>query len=227
MRAVLPTKNTEDLVVINEEDIIFTEEQLTKLEELRRKSGTTGAVKLKEFPRKKKKVHVEKEDSDETKAQWSSQNLKVGMPVTVTEEKHTFIGFVIAVDRTISYYPKFDIQTYAGNLKDVDHRNVSYRKIQDYSNVSIPEELKTKTTQHLLHMLKCSRIAEDNGTYNYREPGEKCPDHIFTFEIKAELANRPHIPTKAERKAIINNGKRNKQAEKYREKMKKIKKAKN
>lgn len=193
---------------------------------MRRKSGTTGAVKLKEFPRKKKKVHVEKEDSDELKAQWSSQNLKVGMPVTVTEEKHTFIGFVTAVDKTINYYPKFDIQTYAGLLKDVDHRNVSYRKIQDYSSVVIPEELKTKTTQHLLHMLKCSRIAENNGTYDYWEPGMTKIPHIWTFQIKAELANRPHIPTKAERKAMINNGKRNKQAEKYEQKMKKIKKAK-
>lgn len=215
-----------EVINITEEDLVYTNEQLTKLEELRRKSGTTGAVKLKEFPRKKKKVHVEKEDSDELKDQWSSQNLKVGMPVTVTEEKHTFIGFVTAVDKTINYYPKFDIQTYAGLLKDVDHRNVSYRKIQDYSSVVIPEELKTKTTQHLLHMLKCSRIAENNGTYDYWEPGMTKIPHIWTFQIKAELANRPHIPTKAERKAMINNGKRNKQAEKYEQKMKKIKKAK-
>jgi hypothetical protein len=199
-----------EVINITEEDLVYTNDQLTKLEELRRKSGTTGAVKLKEFPRKKKKVHVEKEDSDELKAQWSSQNLKVGMPVTVTEEKHTFIGFVTAVDKTISYYPKFDIQTYTGLLKDVDHRNVSYRKIQDYSSVVIPEELKTKTTQHLLHMLKCSRIAENNGTYDYWEPGMTKIPHIWTFQIKAELANRPHIPTKAERKAMINNGKRNK-----------------
>jgi hypothetical protein len=76
--------------------------------------------------------------------------------------------------------------------------------------VVIPEELKNKTTQHLLHMLKCSRIAENNGTYDYWEPGMAKIPHIWTFQIKAELANRPHIPTKAERKAMINNGKRNK-----------------
>ena len=216
-----------EVINITEEDLVYTNEQLAKLEELRKKSGTNSAVKLKEFPRKKKKVHVEREYSDETKAEWSSQNLKVGMPVTVTEEKHTFIGFVIAVDRTISYYPKFDIQTYAGILKDVDHRHVSYRKIQDYSNVVIPEELKSKTTQHLLHLLKQARIAEDNGSYDYWEPGMPRTPHIWTFQIKAELANRPHIPTKAERKAMINHGKRNKQIEKYEQKMKKIKKAKN
>jgi len=216
-----------EVINITEEDLVYTNEQLAKIEELRKKSGTAGAVKLKEFPRKKKRVHVEKEDSDETKAGWNSKNLKVGMPVTVTEEKHTFIGFVIAVDKTISYYPKFNIQTYAGVLKDVDHRHVSYRKIQDYSNVVIPEELKTKTTQHLLHLLKQARIAEDNDSYDYWEPGMPKTPHIWTFQIKAELANRPHIPTKAERKAMINHTKRNKQIEKYEQKMKKIKKAKN
>ena len=215
-----------EVINITEEDLVYTNEQLAKLEELRKKSGTAGAVKLKEFPRKKKRVHIEKKVSDETKAEWNSQNLKVGMPVTVTEQNHTFIGFVIKVhpDR---WYPKFDIETYAGVLKDIDHRNVSYRKIRDYSDVVIPEQLKSKTTQHLLHMLKQARIAEDNDTYDYWEPGMAREPHIWTFQIKAELANRPHIPTKAERKAMINHVKRNKQIEKYKQKMKKIKKAKN
>ena len=214
-----------EVIDITEEDLVFTNEQLTKLEELRRNSRTNGAIQLKEFPRKKKRAYVEKESS-------YTEKLKVGTSVRVTEQNHTFIGFITKVhpDR---WCPKFDIETPAGILKEVDYRQVQYRKVENYTGVYIPEILKTMTTQHLLAELKRIRILENTDTDwatvtdSDGETSFKRITPYYSHQIKAELSTRPHIPTKAERKAMINHGKRNKQSEKYEQKMKKIKKAKN
>jgi hypothetical protein len=192
-----------DVIVINEQDIVFTNEQLTKLDELRKKSGTDGTLKTR--IRKSKSKFVETKVSDEIKTYWNSKNLKVGMPVRVEEQNHTFIGFIVKVYPD-NWHPKFDIQTPSALLKEIDYRSVQYRKIEDLSWIKIPEELKTKTTQHLLHMLKCARIDEEKGIGDYE---------FTSYEIKAELANRPHVMTKSERKAVSNHSKWNKKKEKY------------
>jgi len=199
-----------DVIVINEQDIVFTNEQLTKLDELRKKSGTDGTLKTR--IRKSKSKFVETKVSDEIKTYWNNKNLKVGMPVRVEEQNHTFIGFIVKVYPD-NWHPKFDIQTPSALLKEIDYRSVQYRKIEDLSWIKIPEELKTKTTQHLLHMLKCARVAEEKESYD--------SDHIYTYQIKAELANRPHVMTKSERKAVSNHNKWNKKKETYEKQKKK------
>ena len=201
-----------EVINITEEDLVFTNEQLKRIEELRKKSGT-GKI----FPRKKKKsTYKEVEPSDEYKAEnWGSRNLKPGMPVTVTEEGHTFIGFVTKV-HTDPWYPKFDVETIGGNiLKEIDHRCVKYRIKDKYLYTGeIPEEISKLTTQHLLSELRKSRIpSESNDDWKY---------DLYIRQVKAELAKRPHIPTKAERKAVINHAKRNKAMKKYEKSKKKI-----
>jgi hypothetical protein len=79
------------------------------------------------------------------------------MLLRITEETITFIGFVTKVHPD-KWYPKFDIQTQTALLKEIDYRQVEYRKSEDLSWVKIPEELKTKTTQHILHVLKCPEL---------------------------------------------------------------------
>ena len=206
-----------EVINITEEDLVFTNEQLERIEELRKKSGTG-----KTFPRKKKKSsYKEVEPSDEFKAEnWGSRNLKRGMPVTVTEQGHTFIGFVTKVHPD-SWYPKFDVKTAGGDtLKEIDHRSISYRAKDVYSyGGEIPEELTKWTTQHLLNELKVARFKESD-TYNSDDWDN---GYVYpAYQIRAELAKRPHVPTKAERKAVINHAKRNKAMKKYEKSKKKF-----
>ena len=115
---------------------------------------------------------------------------------------------------------RYDIDTPGGLLKNVYCGNVKYRTLNDYSNVPIPEALKKLTTQHLLAKLKQSRLYENIG---YDDNNYWSGPTYYCFQLKAELATRPHIVTKAERKAMINNKKRNKREKKYKEKLKKAK----
>lgn len=188
---------------INEEQLSFSVEQMEKIEKMRRDRSVDN--------------YYPSRNSSKPSTYVSNDRLEVGMPVTVVEGDHTMIGFVISVNKT-ERPVRYDINTPGGLLKNVYCGNVRFRKINDYTGVVIPEELKKLTTQHLLAKLKRSRIHENGDDDNYwTGPTYYC------FQLKAELATREHIATKAERKAMINNKKRNKREEKYKEKMKKAK----
>ena len=201
-----------EVINITEEDLAFTNEQLERIEELRKRSGT-GKPKTHIRKKKSTKSNTNQDTTQSRYYSCGSRNLEEGMPVTVTEQGHTFIGFVTKVhpDR---WYPKFDVKTAGGDiLKEIDHRCISYRAKDMYSyGGEIPEELTKWTTQHLLNELKVSRFRESD-SYN---PDDYDNGYVYpSYQIKAELAKRPHIPTKAERKAVINHAKRNKAMKKY------------
>lgn len=205
--------NSENLVSISEEDIAYTNEELTKIEELRKKSRTNGTLVIKE-PKIKNK---------NTKKEYDGiyrHNLKIGMPVRATVENHTFIGYICRINKENRHYIKYDVETPSGILKDVYY--ITYRKVTDYSNVVVPEELKVMTTQRLLNELKKSRLVESDENYVTCSTSEY--DKVYnSYLIKAELSTRPHIKTKSETKALSNHRKTKRQEKKY----DKIKKAKN
>lgn len=144
------------------------------------------------------KYHKQFESKTPTKDRWT---LEKGDDCTVRLNGITLVGNILDKrTRTGKYgsYITYDISTPLGVLKEFSNSYTEERFVRkrfkiDYSNVKVPEKLKTTYTQKLLWMLSIARLG---GTYEWFN--EK-----YTYEeLKAELATRPHIPNKRERRVI-------------------------
>ena len=166
---------------ITEEDLAFSPEQQDKIDELRKAKENQIS-----FTQKGDNTYRDK--------------LVEGAPCRFTSEGHTFIGYIknIYKEDHTRYY---DIDTPVGLMKKIWHGDVWYREVTSYEGDKdlIPKELYSMTTQKLLNELKISRLKERIDEDYYVK------DVYPTWMIKAVLQTRPHIPTKAERKAIIQN----------------------
>jgi hypothetical protein len=166
---------------ITEEDLAFNPEQQEKIAKLRKE--------------KENQISLTKKGDNTYR-----DKLVEGAPCRFTSEGHTFIGYIknIYKDNNVRYY---DIDTPGGLMKKIWHDDVRYREVHSYETKKdfIHKDLYNMTTQKLLNELKISRL-EENSDNDYYER-----DVYPTWMIKAVLETRPHIPTKAERKAIIQN----------------------
>lgn len=116
------------------------------------------------------------------------RHLDVGSSVYVTIDGKTVSGYI--VNKNDEW--RFDVKTPYGIVRNVDvfKGEIRGRLVQDLSQVEIPEEVKKCTTGRLLSLLNAHRKP-----YGYWSTPE------FTEEqIKAELKNRPHVPTKGEKR---------------------------
>jgi hypothetical protein len=160
---------------ITEEDLAFNPEQQEKIAKLRKEKEDTSSI-VSELDN----THHDK--------------LPEGSPCRFTSDGHTFIGYIIEVykEDNTHYY---DIDTPGGVMKKIPYNNVYYRQVYAYEGDKscINVDLYKMTTQKLLNELKKCRTISMIGTSDYQKA------------IKAVLETRPHIPTKAERKAIIKN----------------------
>jgi len=159
----------------------YTPEQEEKIALLRKQA------ELEKFNRKK-------ENSNAYRRAFPTGPLDAGENCTVTMQGITIIGQVTAVRKLRSGDIRYDVMTPMGELINLGQFKVKRRYKQDLSHVKIPEALKKISTPDLLSMLNSYRIC-----------GYSDESHWVRFtdsEIKAELANRPHIPNKRERKVI-------------------------
>ena len=139
-----------DVIEINEENLVFSENELKRIELLRKERNYRKCCSY--------ICKEPKEKTDKEKAMFgSSSHLKCGMPVRVNVENNTLIGFISKVNKTNPL--TFDIETPGGLLKSVYYKDVWYREIKDYSLVEIPEELKKMNTHSLLNNLKAQSIS--------------------------------------------------------------------
>jgi len=114
--------------------------------------------------------------------------LQVGRSVFLTTKGKTISGYIVKKHKDETY----DVNTPYGIITTTNEYKVRGRYVEDLSNVIVPEELKTYSTPYLLKLLNWYRR-------NYTEV-LKDGTILTTEHIKAELKNRPHIPTKGERK---------------------------
>jgi hypothetical protein len=148
-----------------------------------------------EIEKKIERLRKEREDERLKKhksLQWQTEfnlrwGLQIGDPVFLTMKGKTISGYVVKKHKDGNY----DVKTPYGIITNTTEMHVRKRFVEDLSNVIIPEELKTHTTQHLLKLLNWYRVGHTevlkDGTILSRE------------HIKTELKNRPHIPTKKEK----------------------------
>lgn len=168
---------------ITEEDLAFSPEQQDKIAELRKAKENQIS-----FTQKGDNTYRHK--------------LVEGAPCRFNAEGHTFIGHIKKVYKE-GYTRYYDIDTPAGLMKKIWHGDVWYREVTSYKGDKdlIPKDLYSMTTQKLLNVLKISRLMESSDEdYDYY-----VKDVYPTWMIKAVLQTRPHISTKAERRAIIQN----------------------
>jgi uncharacterized protein (DUF488 family) len=166
------------------ENIIYTEDQLRKIENLR---ATREIEKLRKY--------MAQEQIKRLKP--TSFSLNQGDPIFITLNGKTISGYI----SNISSSDIYDVNTPYGLIKGIKRKNIRGRNVVNYNNVTIPEELKTKSTKSLLKILQCFRNGSWNVSNNFTED-----------QVRAELKNRPHIPTKGEKKIFkkykkLNNGK--------------------
>lgn len=153
--------------------MMYTEEQLQRLEELRADRERDRLNKQKEIEWRNKQA---------------TNKLKVGDPVFVTLEGKTVSGYIVKEREAYRY----DVSTPHGVIEGLDYGSVRRRVIMDLSNVEVPEELKSKSTMNLLGMLQGFR----SGNWSVLRRG------ITEEQVRAELKNRPHVPTKGEKKVF-------------------------
>lgn len=161
---------------ITEEDLTFNPEQQEKIAKLRKEKENTSSLTI---------------EPDNNTYQ---DKLIEGAPCRFTSDGHTFIGYIKKVykEDNTNYY---DIDTPGGLMKKICYDDVCYRQVNFYEGDKscINKDLYKMTTQKLLNELKKCRSISMVGTSDYQKA------------IKAILETRPHIPTKSERKAIIQN----------------------
>lgn len=130
-------------------------------------------------------------------------NIEVGDDCTICFDGITIVGNVIAKRILSTYSTKYDVNTPLGVIKNFSNNYSEKRSIRkrirtDLSGIEIPEQLKTVYTQKLLRMLYIARIEG-----SYKGFGENDVIEKYSIdELKAELATRPHIPNKKEKKVI-------------------------
>ncbi len=168
----------------------YTPEQEARIEELRKKE---------ELERKQREA---KKHDEQLREQISGLN--VGTPVRLDYRSTSFVGYIVKIHKGESRWKDtFDIISPHGLLEyipkysDGNDFKITKRTVQDMSGVVIPDELKDIHTKTLLKMLNHARMY---WWYNEEQIGP--PLKIGYDEIKAELANREHIPTRREKKVM-------------------------
>jgi hypothetical protein len=169
--------------IITEEDLVFTEAELNTIEELRRQ-------------RRINNYH------NKTSTWVPRPGLKEGSPVSLVYDGANMIGTILKIYRENAWNILYDVSTPGGIMKKVNR--VWSRTIQDFSGIVIPEALKKMNTGQLLSLLQSTRLCSEYDEEEYHAPYYN-PD-----VLKAELANRPHVFNKKERKALRKNKQRNK-----------------
>jgi hypothetical protein len=151
---------------------------------------------LEEIEEKIERLRKERETERLKKHQnieWQTEyNLKWGLqtgdPVFLTTKGKTISGYVVKKHKDGTY----DVKTPYNIITTTKEYSIRKRYVEDLSDVIVPEELKTYNTVYLLKLLNWYRVGHtevlNDGTIVSRK------------QIKAELKNRPHIPTKKERK---------------------------
>jgi hypothetical protein len=113
--------------------------------------------------------------------------LDINDPVFLTKDGKTISGYVVKKHKDGTY----NVKTPYGIIQTSADYRIRKRYVEDLSGVIIPDELKTFHTTYLLKLLNWYRRGHTevlkDGTILKRE------------QIKAELKNRPHIPTKREK----------------------------
>jgi len=90
----------------------------------------------------------------------------------------------------------FDIRIGEESFKNVSYKELTCRQSEDYSNITIPEELEEMTTRDLLNELKWSR----KPSYYYQDSYYHTHTVYDDRAIKAVLATREHVEKKADRR---------------------------
>jgi hypothetical protein len=178
---------------ITSEEQIYPIEQLKKLNDLRLQQELAKGEKSKHF-----------KDSRLDKAkEW-----KIGHLITYTQtdkekqpsyykETNRFKGEIVFI-HTKKGVSKgiFDIRIGNQIIKEVSYKDLTCRRLEDYSDVEIPTKLKEMSTKDLLHELRCAYTPSYNycaNMYGYT---------VYTHrELKAELSTREHIFRKNKRDA--------------------------
>jgi hypothetical protein len=89
----------------------------------------------------------------------------------------------------------FDIRIGEETFRKIGYKSLTCRQCEDYSDVTIPDELEEMTTRDLLKELEWSR----KPWYGYSDRYYYHTTYDYRA-IKAVLATREHIPTKADRR---------------------------
>ncbi len=158
----------------------YTPEQEAKIAMLRKEAETQKIKNL--WDKTMEERHAEKFE------------LKVGDPCFVTIDGVTISGYIMEIDSRDKWNKLYEIKTPNGRIVDIPARSVSRRFVKDYSNVVIPEALKSMSTPDLLALLRASR--------QYYEYDDYYKGSYTEDQIKAELSKRPHIPNKRETKMV-------------------------
>ena len=179
---------------VTSEELSYSHEQLRKLNELRLKQEVNKAEKSK---------YYFSERLEQAK-KWEvghyitySQTDKKKQPKNYFKETTMFKGMV-----TFKYTRKgkatgiFDIRIGEETFTRVSYKDLTCRKIEDYSEIEIPSELEEMTTRELLQELNWSRKPWYGNQDSYYYTHTVYDDRA----IKAVLATREHVERKADRR---------------------------
>ena len=170
-------------IKITEEEIVFSPEQLQKLDSLR------------EEREKFVRMNKARDDRDYSR----SPSMKPGDPVYVKFTDVRFTGTIAGVNGS-GHQVKYDVHTPYGPLKDLNYWQVLRRTLDEsLKSVSVPEALAKLSASHLLGLLKQTyKHSWDQGKSTHGmawHQGEWYAD----YQIKAALIGKPHVPSKKER----------------------------
>lgn len=158
---------------ITVEDLIYTPDQQERLEQLRQKNL----------------VEIQIKESNLKSPSYAP--LGVEDPVFIIINGVSFSGYIVKI---ITSREKYIVSTPHGEMT-VSREQIKKRYVEDYSNVTIPEVLKKMRTKELLRQLSYT------GEYRY-DDNEYWVKSYGQDELRAELANREHIPSKREIKTV-------------------------
>lgn len=160
-------------IIITEEEISFTPEIMDKLIELRKERERYNLPN----PKGKKK----------------SSGFKIGDLVYITLNGTEFTGSIEKVKNKDDWAQYYDVNTPYGVIKGVHRNEIRPRKLEDLSNIIVPEVLKKLGTRHLLSLLRSTYLY---GTTHYQG------NEYTGSEIKAAMIGRPHLSNARERKNV-------------------------
>lgn len=127
-----------------------------------------------------------------------SEVAEIGDPVYFKPEesnKQRIAGYIINIRNKKDWWKmSADISSALGTFMDVKFRTISYREIEDMSDVEIPPELKSISTERLLKVYKSVLRINTDGYIN----SVGYPQHV----MKAELGLRQHVFSKEDKKVI-------------------------
>ena len=179
---------------VTTEESIYEPEQLRKLNDLRLNKEINLAEKSKyyfserlENAKKWEIGHFITYSQSDTKKQPKNYFKETTEFKGMVTFKHTRKGRATGL---------FDIRIGEETFTKVSYKELTCRQSEDYSDVTIPEELEEMSTRDLLKELEWSR----KPWYGYQDSYYYTHTVYDYRAIKAVLATREHIPTKADRR---------------------------